>query len=129
MLIIKFLRNIFYRYNRIIFNSKSSLMGCSFNMYSSDWNPRSYCYVLLIFCYFIPLCIIFFSYLGIIHHNSRLKEIPTPSSSVRYAQRLSLYEKSSQREDNPKKTIDDGFQSKRSIDKQSRLACNDLKVL
>ena len=61
-------------------------MGCTFNMYSPDWNPRSYCYVLLLFCYCIPLCIIFFSYVGIIYHNSRLpaRQIPTPSSSIRY---------------------------------------------
>ena len=61
-------------------------------MYSSDWNPRSYCYVLLLFCYCIPLCIIFFSYVGIIYHNSRLpaKPITTPSSSIRYEPTLSI---------------------------------------
>ena len=65
-------------------------MGCAFDMYTSDWNPRSYCYVLLLFCYCIPLCIIFFSYVGIIYHNSRLptRQIPTPSSSVRYQSAL-----------------------------------------
>ena len=61
-------------------------MGCTFDMYTSDWNPRSYCYVLLLFCYCIPLCIIFFSYVGIIYHNSRLpaRPITTPSSSIKY---------------------------------------------
>ena len=72
--------------NKCFCGIKSSLMGCTFNMYTSDWNPRSYCYVLLLFCYCIPLFIIFFSYVGIIYHNSRLpaRQIPTPSSSIRY---------------------------------------------
>ena len=106
-------------------------MGCSFNMYSSDWNPRSYCYVLLIFCYFIPLCIVFFSYLGIIYHNSRLsnKRIPNPSTSVRYVARFSLGDNSSQREEKTEETIDHVFQSKMSIEKQSTRTYIELKVL
>ena len=67
-------------------------MGCTFDMFSSDWNPRSYCYVLLLLCYCLPLCIIFFSYFGIIHHNTRLsaRDMPAPVANIRYQPRISI---------------------------------------
>ena len=52
-----------------IFRYQSYLMGCAFNMYSQSWNDRSYGIFLFCYCWFIPLLIIFFSYMGIIYHT------------------------------------------------------------
>ena len=38
-------------------------------MYSQSWNDRSYGIFLFCYCWFIPLLIIFFSYMGIIYHT------------------------------------------------------------
>ena len=44
-------------------------MGCAFNMYSSSWSDRSYGIALFFYCWFFPVLIILFSYIGIIYHT------------------------------------------------------------
>ena len=52
-------------------------MGCAFDLYSTSWNDRSYVATLLVFAWFIPLIVIFTSYIGIIYHirHSTVKNI------------------------------------------------------
>ena len=56
-------------------------MGCAFNMYSSSWSDRSYGITLFLYCWIVPLVIIFFSYIGMIYdtRTSRKKLIRSAS--------------------------------------------------
>ena len=94
-------------------------MGCTFDMYSSNWNYRSYCYVLLLLCYCFPLCIIFFSNFGIIYHTTRLsaRDIPTPSSNIRYQPKTSIIldEKCNKNEEETIDAIDSHFQMQNGL--------------
>ena len=45
------------------------LMGCAFDMYSQSWNGLSYSLLLFVYCFILPICVIFFSYIGIIYHT------------------------------------------------------------
>ena len=44
-------------------------MGCAFDMYSQSWNGLSYSMMLFVYCFIMPICVIFFSYIGIIYHT------------------------------------------------------------
>ena len=44
-------------------------MGCAFDMYSQSWNGLSYSLLLFVYCFILPICVIFFSYIGIIYHT------------------------------------------------------------
>ena len=48
---------------------KAYLMGCAFDMYSQSWNGLSYSMMLFVYCFIMPICVIFFSYIGIIYHT------------------------------------------------------------
>ena len=58
-------------------------MGCAFNMYSSSWSDRSYGITLFLYCWILPLFIIFFSYMGMIYdtRTSRKKLVRSMGTS------------------------------------------------
>ena len=52
-----------------LYSLKAYLMGCAFDMYSQSWNGLSYSLLLFVYCFILPICVIFFSYIGIIYHT------------------------------------------------------------
>ena len=52
-----------------LYSLKAYLMGCAFDMYSQSWNGLSYSMMLFVYCFIMPICVIFFSYIGIIYHT------------------------------------------------------------
>ena len=56
-------------------------MGCAFNMYSSSWSDRSYGITLFLYCWIVPLVIIFFSYIGMIYDTRTSRKTLIRSAS------------------------------------------------